>query len=827
VLAAGVALTALAAANEARATSAPALSVAGVEVVATPLAAGAFDAQRFPGPLQTADAEAIARTSALDLSAYLSRALGGVYVNDVQNNPLQPDVNYRGFTASPLLGTAQGLSVYLDGVRLNQSFGDVVSWDLIPRAAIRDLALVPGSNPLFGLNTLGGALAIRTKDGRVAPGAALQAAGGSWGRWQLEGETGGSNDAGFDWYMTANRFREDGWRDSSPSEATQAFGKLGWRGTNTLVSISGAYAYTDLTGNGLQEGRLLEADYDSIYTKPDKTQNQSYLFSGRLEHSFSDKVAFTGVAYRREIKTRTFNGDLNDDALAETVYQPNAAERAVLAAAGYTGVPVAGETAANTPFPSWRCIANALLNAEPGEKCNGLLNRSRTNQRSRGLSGQFSVDGALGGLAHRLIVGGGYDDHKAHFVQSAQYGYLTPDRGVVGVSGPGAFADGTQGSEDPEDARVDLGGRTRTISLFAADTLELTPALSVTGALRYDRTKVRNRDALIPGGGPGSLDGDHVFERANPAVSLSWRPSQALTGYAGYAVGSRAPSAIELGCADPENPCKLPNAMAGDPPLDAVVTGTWEAGFRGALAGAWTWRAGVYRAVSRDDILFVADDQSGFGYFRNFGKTRRQGIELGLDGRIGAVTVGARYDFLDATYRTNEVVNGEANSSNDGPAPGFEGAIDIEPGDRIPLVPRHLFKANIGWQATRALQFNADMTAVGGVYARGNENNEHDPDGVYYLGEGKTDAYAVFNLGAAWTPTPGLRLFAQVNNVFDKQYANSAQLGATGFAAGGAFVARPFAGPVIDGERPLVHSTFYAPGAPRMVWAGIRYAFGS
>ena len=88
----------------------------------------------------------------------------------MQGNPFQPDLNYRGYTASPLLGTPQGLSVYMDGVRLNQPFGDVVSWDLIPRQAIASMTLMPGSNPLFGLNTLGGALSIQTKDGRDAPG---------------------------------------------------------------------------------------------------------------------------------------------------------------------------------------------------------------------------------------------------------------------------------------------------------------------------------------------------------------------------------------------------------------------------------------------------------------------------------------------------------------------------------------------------------------------------------------------------------------------------------------------------------------------------------
>lgn len=149
----------------------------------------------------------IAQSHAFDLTAHLNRMLRGVYVNELQNNPLQPDISYRGYTASPLLGTPQGLSVYLDGMRLNQPFGDVVSWDLIPRAAIDTVTLVPGSDPLFGRNTLGGALSIRTKDGTRAPGSSLMLGYGSFGRRQAEVESGGSDASGFDWYVTGNGFR--------------------------------------------------------------------------------------------------------------------------------------------------------------------------------------------------------------------------------------------------------------------------------------------------------------------------------------------------------------------------------------------------------------------------------------------------------------------------------------------------------------------------------------------------------------------------------------------------------------------------------------------
>ncbi|MEG1051326.1 MAG: TonB-dependent receptor, partial [Janthinobacterium sp.] len=290
-------------------------------------------------PVQTASAQQIAGSQALDISAFLRRNLGSVYVNEVQNNPFQPDVSYRGYTASPLLGTPQGLSVYLDGMRLNQPFGDVVSWDLIPRMAISSLTLMPGSNPLFGLNTLGGALALQTKDGRSSPGTAIEARLGANKRRAVEVEHGGSNAQGWHWYVTGNRFKEDGWRDDSPSDVRQVFGKLGWSDARTDIAVTVAHADNALTGNGLQEQRLLARDYRSVYTKPDLTENRSTLLNLTGKHQAGAGLLLSGNVYYRKIDTHTFNGDLNDESLDQSVYQPGAAERAALAAAGYTGFP--------------------------------------------------------------------------------------------------------------------------------------------------------------------------------------------------------------------------------------------------------------------------------------------------------------------------------------------------------------------------------------------------------------------------------------------------------------------------------------------------------
>lgn len=774
-------------------------------------------------PVQTAIASQIAASHAIDIAEYMRRNLSGVFVNDIQNNPLQPDLNYRGYVASPLLGTPQGLSVYFDGVRVNQPFGDVVSWDLIPRNAVASILLAPGSNPLFGLNTLGGALSIKSKDGRTNPGGSVQLGYGSYNRQTAEAEQGGSSADGVHHYVAANMFSENGWRDASPTDSIQLFGKVGKHDDKNDVAVSVAFADSDLTGNGLQDGRLLARDRSSVYTKPDETHNRSGSLTMSLEHRFSEETAFSGVLYHRQIKSSTYNGDINDEALTESVYQPSAAERAALAAAGVTGVPEAGETSANTPFPSFRCLANGLLNSEPGEKCNGMINRTATSQRQTGISGQFAFSGDASG--NQLIVGGALEESLARFTQSSQFAYLTPNRGVKGITGPGAFADGTQDSEEAYDARVRLSGRVRTASVYGADSLQVGPAVTVIASGRYNYVRVENRDANTPGGGPGSLDGDHTFGRINPAISVAYSSSSALAVYGSVGEGSRAPSTIELGCADPDNPCRLPNALAGDPPLKQVVTRTGEIGARGRLSEVLSWRASGFYATNRNDILFVADDLSGFGYFKNFGKTRRQGVELDVDGAMGAFRYGANYTYLKATYRSEEGVGGAGNSTND-TGPGFEGNIDIEPGDRIPLIPSSLFKANIAWDVTNSFTLSADVSAVSGVYARGNENNQHKPDGVYYLGPGKTDAYAVLNMGAEYRPTQALKILVQVNNVFDNEYETAAQLGATGFTDTGSFIARPFTGPIIDGERPTRNVTFFAPGAPRIIWVGVRYAFG-
>ena len=758
----------------------------------TPLPGSDLPIDQIAAPVQTASKRDILTSGALDVSDFMNRRLNAVNVNEIQGNPFQADVSYRGYTASPLLGTPQGLSVYLDGVRFNQPFGDIVSWDLIPRLAISSIALMPGSNPLFGLNTLGGALSLETKNGVRDPGTLVQATYGANARRAVEFEHGGSRGGGgLNWYLSGNVFKEDGWRDDSPSDVAQLFGKLGWLRPRTDASLSIAYASNTLNGNGLQETGFLERDYASVYTKPDETDNRSVFLNLAGRHASRPGLTLSGSVYFRHIGTKTLNGDLNEASLGETVYVP-------------------GENALNTPFPSGRCLNDIAEDDDPEQTCNGLMNRTDTRQRSAGASGQVTWLRA-DRRAHQLTVGGAYDDSAAHFLQSSELGYLNPDRSVAEA---GVFTD----------SRVDLDGHTRTMSVYATDTLRLNQRVHLTLSGRFNRTVVENLDGITPGGGTGSLDGTHTFSRFNPAAGVTIDLPRGMNAYLGYSEGSRAATSIELGCADPESPCKLPNAMAGDPPLDQVTTRTMEAGVR-ATSPVFSdrvrvrWHAGYFRADNRNDILFVMSEQSGFGYFRNFGSTRRQGVEAGVDTQIGRVTLGGGYTFLDATFQSPETLNGESNSSNDA-GPGLEGSIDIEPGARMPLVPRHVFKAFGELRIRSNVFLDLGLMSASSSYARGNENNAHQPDGTYYLGAGSTPGYAVVNLGARYELTARIGIVLQVNNLFDRRYATASQLGVNGFTDANTFIARPF--PPSGGEFPLRHGTFVAPGAPAAMWIGAR-----
>jgi outer membrane receptor protein involved in Fe transport len=741
-----------------------------IEVISTtPLKGMGLPLEQIPASVQSVNQEQIKEQKSISISDYINQNLNGVSVNDTQNNPYQPDVAFRGYTASPLLGTPQGISIFVDGVRVNEPFGDVVNWDLIPMNAINYINLIPGSNPLFGLNTLGGALSVQTKSGRTNPGGAVEAYMGSWGRKATSAEFGGvSEDGSVDYFISGNVFSEDGWRDYSPSDVGQIFGKVGWQNEKTSLNISFTGADNKLVGNGLAPADFLEEQgRDSILTRPDRTENKLAFVNLNWSHFFSDDMQLSGNAYYRKAKTRTLNGDGNDEF--------------ELAAGGLTDN--------NTD-----CIADN----DADENCSGAINRTNSRRTGYGFNTQMTFAQDLAGLKNQFIAGLGYDYGRTNFNQTTEYGLVNATRGIDAL---GIFND---------DSEVELKGVSKTWSIFATDTLSLSPLWHLTASARYNHTKVENDDRLNPIPNPDpdlntSLTSRQSYNRINPALGLNFTPSKDLTAFVSYNEGSRAPTAIELGCANPAQPCRLPNAFAGDPPLDQVVAKTYEGGLRGKLSPNIGWSFSAYRAQNHDDIQFIASSTTGAGYFDNVGKTRRQGIDTSINGRLENFSWSLGYSFVKATYQSAFEVVSEINET----VPGTD-VQQVGKGDYIPGIPKHQLKLRAAYDITPSWSIGTNVFAFSNQYARGNENNDYDGEGA------KVSGYAVMNLDTRYNFNNGWQLFAKLNNIFDREYNNGGLLGEHRFDAS----TGQFNGDESD------RNAFYAPGAPRAGWFGFRYEFG-
>ena len=374
--------------------------VESIEIIAsTPTWGRSVNKNTIPSNIQTARGDQIENTGSLNLADFLQNNFTSVHINDNQGNPFQVDLNFRGYSASPLLGTPQGISVYVDGVRMNQPFGDIVQWDLIPNSAIQNITLFAGSNPVFGMNTLGGALSIQTKDGLSYQGTEIETGMGSFGRQSFEFERGTRYSNGLHSYFNFKDFKDRGWREHSPSSVQQLFGKLGWHDRMTDVKLSLSTFGSALTGNGLQQQDLLNQNYASVFTQPDQTRNKSSMLNLELKHEWSPTRSFSANTFLRHINSNTYNADLNADSLGEKVYGFNNTESNWLLAQQLLSANTSINQAPSSQglgFPQLRCLAQAGLNTEPNEKCNALINRTQTQQKSVGLNAQINASARFG-----------------------------------------------------------------------------------------------------------------------------------------------------------------------------------------------------------------------------------------------------------------------------------------------------------------------------------------------------------------------------------------------------------------------------------------------
>ena len=731
-----------------------------IVVATTPLHGSLLPSDRVAANVQTATGKAIDGSHDLDITQFMNESLGSVTSNQVQENPLQPDFQYRGFTASPVLGAAEGVSVFLNGVRLNEPFGDIVNWDLIPPGAIRSLNLMPGSNPLFGLNTLGGALSMETKTGFSDPGAEAEVWGGSFGRAVLAVEAGGHGER---WgYFAAGRFfREDGWRERSPSQALNGFLAATYQNGGSSLDLSLIGASTAMTGLGATPIDLLARDRSAIFTYPDETHNRLLMAMARGEQSLSPTSRLSATAYFRLSRTLTANGDQGEwNACTAPGQMGNVCTEDGTAIVDPSGNPVSYDP--NNPYDA---------------------SDNSTNARQLGFGGsvQGSFEAPLARHENHLFIGGSVDEGQFRFRSQTVLAQLNDTRGAVDTD----FVDPT--------SLVAVEGTVTTLGVFASDTFALRRDLFLTLSGRFNYSAQSLQDQL-----GGALRGDNHYHRLNPAVGLSYQPRPELGVYGSYSESARAPTPMELTCASPTDPCRLPNEFVADPPLAQVVARTFEAGVRGRLGRGRAfvdYAVSAFRTANSNDILFVSSGPlTNEGYFSNVGDTLRQGIEARLHGRVrlsprgGRLEWSANYTYLDATFQT-PFVSPSANNPL-----ATNGQIDVAAGAHLPSIPTQVGKASVTWIAPFGLALGATVIGNSGQYYRGDEANLLP----------QIPGYLLLNLRADYIFARWVSGFVKVDNVFNADYASFGVLGdATSVFPG------------------YTNPRFQGPGEPRALWAGV------
>lgn len=721
-----------------------------VEVIGTsPMAGLGVDRNLLPYASQTVRRSALDQAQADTMTDHLARRLPGMQVNDIQGSPFQADLTYRGYRASGLLGASQGLSVYLDGVRINEPFGDVIHWDMVPEFALQSLTVLPGANPSFGLNTLGGAIVLETVDGRSAEGLRAEVGFGSHGRKRAEVGLGQRHADGWHSYVGGTVFDENGWRAYSPGRQALVLAKLGRSqgGTDWSVGVLGGSA--TLVGNGLllsvtlDDGNatpdLYAGSRSAVFTHPDQTKNQLAQATFNVSQQLGAGSRLQALAYARNSRRDTVNGD----------------------------------------------GAEAFDPLQPDE--NASLNTTATRQSAWGAA--LSLAQRSG--AHLWQVGASVDSSRVRYRQLEQEGSFDASRGV------------RAGDEAPE-LSASVTGKSLHLGLYATDTWQVVPGTHLTATLRANRSRVSNTLTTVDDD-TGVLEAkpkeSFTYTSLNPAVGLTQQLGTGLAVFANLARNTRVPTVIELGCADPAEPCRLPVGLQSDPYLKQVRATSLEAGLRWRPAPGQRLELALFRTDNRDDIVFGSvRPTSQLGYFQNFQRTRHQGLDASWQAQVGPVAVTAAYSHLQATYQAHGLLRmGERN-------------VTITPGIGMAGLPRHSAKLGADWALGRGLSVGADMQIVSSRGVQGHEDGLLE-DGASDLHRLRIPGHTLLHLRLQWQATPALSVVARVQNALNKRYETYGALAETVFDAQGNFTGNE------------EDALFVAPGAPRSLWLGLRLKF--
>lgn len=762
-------------------TPAPSSTLQEILVIGTTPVPGVYiDIDKVPGNVQSVMAGDLTQNGTASLTGALADRLGSVSISDSLADPFQPDISYRGFAASPVLGTPQGLAVYQNGVRINEAFGDSVNWDLIPDIAINRLDIV-SSSPLYGLNALGGAMAVTMKNGFSHQGADAEFSGGSFDRRTGSAEVGFS-EGKLGVYAAARALDEDGWRLFAHDIVRQYYLDLSLHGALTTADLSYSRADNQLFGPGAAPVQSLALNREAVFTGPQANRNKADFMTLDVAQALAPGLAVQGVGYVRNFRQDVSNGNASDFAPCT----PAADSGALCQSDGLTPL----RDAAGGTLPDL---------SDGGARIIGQNNFESIHSQTWGGSLQFAGTSPVSGHENQFAVGTTVDASHTNFLSGTQVGLI--DTSLI-VQPSTLYVDTPEGSVFSA-TPVILNADTKYYGFYGTDTLGIRSSLAVTLSGRYNIAKVDLSDQR-----GANLNGHSRFTHFNPAVGATYNLSRGVTAFAGYSINNRTPTASEIECSDPLRPCLLPSSLAGDPPsLKQVVTRTVEFGVRSHSppdgSGRLSWNASVFRTDAEDDIYGIATSVST-GFFQNIGSTRRQGLEAGIKYGGDRWSAFGQYSLIDATFRSPLTVSSPFN-----PFREANGDIRVRRGDRLPGIPKSRFKAGAEYSITPNWSAGASIVMVGNQIYHGDESNQNAP----------LPGYAVISLHSTYRVGKRIELFGNVQNLFDKRYANYGLYGdPTGVNAPGI--------PATAGSNdPGVDNRFQNPAAPRSIFGGIRLNF--
>ena len=710
----------------------PAATLPTVEVIGTsPLPGVGIDRDKVPSNVQSFTAPDVTKQGPAALGTQLDQRLGSVNINTNQDNPYQPDLQYRGFEASPVLGTPIGVAVYQNGIRLNEPFGDNVNFDLIPDFAVNRTSLVP-SNPVYGLNALGGALVLDMKNGFNFQGSEAALSGGSFGRRQLTLQNGTDLGGNVATYVGGNYYSDDGFRLRSPSLVRQLYADVGSEGERTSVHLSFTAANNYLVGVGPTPVQLVDLNRDNVFTSPQQFHDTLLMPSLSGIYAATDTLSFQSNFYVRSAGRKVLNGNTSD---------AQACDDPTLLCLGDSSTALIDTSGNQVP-------ASLLGGGTAGENDNSLIT-------SFGVGGslQGTETASLFGHTNNFVAGASLDHGEVNFSSTSELGVIDP--ATLVVQGLGVFINQPDGSLGPINVKTinDYYG------FYATDTFDVTQRLSVTAGGRYNIAQIDLHDELGT-----ALTGNNRFARFNPSAGATYKITPDVTGYVGYAEANRAPTAGEIACSDPARPCSLDNFLTADPPgLKQVVARTYEAGLRGRVntgiagkRGRIDWNLGAFRTDLSDDILNVPSAIINSGFFENVGDTRRQGLEAGLGYRNDKWRMNASYSYIDATFQSPIML-----SSPNNPAADANGNIQVVPGNRLPGIPKNRLKLDTDYALTDKWNIGGNLIFETAQFYFGDSSNQDPP----------LPGYFIVNLRSSYQVTDNVEAFVLVENLFDRKYS--------------------------------------------------------